>query len=66
MHTEATELKGYIITEIERFLNDYKKYENKVVVTAGIAKASEAKQLIEDSRLAYYEKIINWNTQKGW
>ncbi len=53
MHTEATELKGYIITEIERFLNDYKKYENKIVVTDGIAKASEARKLIDKSRIAY-------------
>lgn len=55
MHTEASELKGYIITEIERFLSDYKKYENKVVVTGGIGSAREARELIEESRLAYLE-----------
>lgn len=53
MHTEATELKGYIITEIERFLNDYKKYEDKVVVTAGIATAKEAYELIKVSSELY-------------
>lgn len=53
MHTEATELKGYIITEIERFLSDYKKYENKIVITDGIGSAAEAKKLMVQCNMDY-------------
>ncbi len=47
VHSNASSLKQYTVIEIERFLNDYKKYEKKKVVTHGIGSAKEADIIIK-------------------
>ena len=52
-HDEASSLKQYIVIAIERFLNDYKKYEKKKVVTHGIGSAKEANVIIKQAVKRY-------------
>ena len=47
IHSSATTLKQYIVVEIERFFNDYKKYEHKKAVTHGIGSEKEANTIIK-------------------
>jgi inorganic pyrophosphatase len=53
IHSSATTLKQYIIIEIERFFNDYKKYENKKAVTHGIGSEKEANIIIKQAVKRY-------------
>ncbi len=52
-HADASSLKQYIVIAIERFLNDYKKYEKKKVVTHGIGSAKQANIIIKEAIKRY-------------
>lgn len=52
-YSSADTLKHYIVVNIERFLNDYKKYEKKKVVTHGIGSAKEANIIIKQAIKRY-------------
>jgi len=54
--TSATSLKQYIVIEIERFFNDYKKYEHKKAVTHGIGTEKEANNIINKAVNRYNEQ----------
>ncbi len=58
MYNEISDLKGYIIPELERFLSDYKKYEDKIVILGGLGDATTAKDIIQKAFLAY-DRMIN-------
>lgn len=58
-HKDATGLKQYIVIAIERFLNDYKKYEKKKVVTHGIGSAKQANFIIKQAIKRYNDTYEN-------
>ena len=58
-YEDAHALKDYRIQEIQRFLDDYKKYEKKKVEVGDFGTAAEAKLIIQQSFDEYQKRVQN-------